>query len=183
MEETSYISNATGRYVEQCLGKDGRCWEYASVLTALWKQKVVSIQIVLVHLYWTQGQTLVWNRPTPFGADCREMVWKLSEALVRILLRSLYEHFGALHCKGSYVYVPEILNYDKIEDSVLDITLIVTDQHLARDMETRGRQCCRLVNQGWIADRVGQERDKVLSIAQRRSRFLLLILLFVVRTS
>jgi hypothetical protein len=43
-------------YVEQCLGKDGLCWEYASVLTALWEQKVMSpyiqpsIQIVLVHV-------------------------------------------------------------------------------------------------------------------------------------
>jgi len=54
-------------------------------------------------------------------------VWKLSDALVRILLRSLDEHFGALHCKGSYVYVPEILNYGKIEDSVIDIALSVTD--------------------------------------------------------
>jgi hypothetical protein len=56
MEEAGYVSNAFGLYVERCLGKDGFCWEYASVLTALWKQKVVSayiqssIQIVLVHL-------------------------------------------------------------------------------------------------------------------------------------
>jgi hypothetical protein len=62
------------------------------------------------------------------------------------------EHFAALHCKGSYVNVPEMLSYDKIEDGVLDIALFVTDQHLARDVETRARvcglQCCRLVNQG-----------------------------------
>jgi hypothetical protein len=50
------VSNAFGLYVEQCLGKDGLCWEYASVLTALWIQKVVSvyiqsrIRIVLVHV-------------------------------------------------------------------------------------------------------------------------------------
>jgi len=56
MEETGYVSNAFGLYVEQRLRKDGLCWEYASVLTALWKQKVVSpyiqpsIQIVLIHV-------------------------------------------------------------------------------------------------------------------------------------
>jgi len=68
-------------------------------------------------------------------------VWKLSEVLVQILLRSLTEHFAALHCKESYVNVPEILSHDKIEDGVLDIALIVTDQHVARDVETRARVC------------------------------------------
>jgi len=57
MEETGCVSNAFGLYVEQCLGKEGLFWEYASVLTALWKQKIMSIyiqnsiQIVLVHVY------------------------------------------------------------------------------------------------------------------------------------
>jgi len=47
MEETGYVSNAFGLYVEQC--SDGLCCEYVSVLTALWKQNAVSVQIVLVH--------------------------------------------------------------------------------------------------------------------------------------
>jgi hypothetical protein len=34
------------------------------------------------------------------------------------------------------VYVPEILSYDKIEDSVLDIALLLSDQYVARDVET-----------------------------------------------
>ena len=64
-------------------------------------------------------------------------MWKLSEVLVQLSLRSLTEHFAALHCKGSYVNMPEILSYDKIEDGVLDIALIVTVLHLARNVETR----------------------------------------------
>lgn len=35
--------------------------------------------------------------------------------------------FWCVALQGSYVYVPEILNYDKIEDSVIDIALSVTD--------------------------------------------------------
>jgi hypothetical protein len=80
------------------------------------------------------------------GADCRKREWKLFEVLAQILLRSLNESFAPLHYKGSYVYLPELFSYDKIEDSVLDNAFLVRDQHVARDVQTCGLQYCFLVN-------------------------------------
>ena len=41
--------------------------------------------------------------------------------------------------------VSEILSYDKIEDEVLGIALIVTDPHLSRDVESACVDCSAAV--------------------------------------